>query len=389
MKKSRHHYVFVIDFLHLSCSAKLRARAREQERKSQMPKNATIQIKTLTPRQAINRTNENLRLGEKFKETKNVIVLKNNLASTSFSTEKKERSKDDAEIGKKINALRSSIKTYEKRISQTTDEKKIAKMQNKILGYEDEIQNLETKKSGNETRGRKKEKQFVEFIFSLTNTPPNGVDKNYIENFNQAIKKYIAKYFGKSSQLVTIATHLDQHSLHAHAIIKLPKGKTWTELILKKTQQKVEFTDEQIKERSSKPIYDALKKGYEIIARHFQDFMSQELNIKFDELKSGVFYKSLSKYKKETGFNSDFKALEAQKIKKETFESTNEAKTVKNDSSSFYDDIEASSKRFKAIMAETKQAEQEQPRSTELPHDDEAGSSHGDVPKAKRRRARR
>ena len=41
-----------------------------------MPKNATIQIKTLTPRQAINRTNENLRLGEKFKETKNIVVLK-------------------------------------------------------------------------------------------------------------------------------------------------------------------------------------------------------------------------------------------------------------------------------------------------------------------------
>ena len=116
--------------------------------------------------------------------------------------------------------------------------------------------------------------------------------------------------------------------------------------------------------------------------------MAKELNIKFNKLKSGVFYTSLSKYKKETEFNSDLKALEASKIKKETFESTNEPKTVKNDSSSFYDDIEASSKRFKAIMAETKQAEQEQPRSTELPHDDEAGSSHGDVAKAKRKRLR-
>ena len=74
-----------------------------------MPKNATVQIKTLTPRQAINRTNENLRRGSKF-TSQNIVVLENNLASTSFSTEKKERSQEDKEIGKKINALRSSIK---------------------------------------------------------------------------------------------------------------------------------------------------------------------------------------------------------------------------------------------------------------------------------------
>ena len=211
-----------------------------------MPKNATVQIKTLTPRQAINRTNENLRLGEKFKETKNVIVLENNLASTSFSTEKKERSQEDKEIAQKINALRASIKTYEKRISQTTDEKKIAKMQNKILGYEDEIQNLEAQKSGTETRGRKKEKQFVEFIFSLTNTEPTNEDLN--NRFALAQAKYLKKYFG-SYELVTNVMHLDQTSLHSHGIVKLSKGKTWTELILEKTAQEVVFSDEQIKNR--------------------------------------------------------------------------------------------------------------------------------------------
>ena len=353
-----------------------------------MPKNATVQIKTLTPRQAINRTNENLRLGEKFKETKNIVVLENNLATTSFSTEKKERSEEDKEIGKKIHALRSSIRTYEKRISQTTDEKKIAKMQNKIAEYEKEIKDLENQKSGNETRGKKKEKQFVEFIFSLTNTEPTNSDLN--NRFALAQAKYLKKYFG-SYELVTNVMHLDQTSLHAHGIIKLPKGKTWTELVLEKTAQEVVFTDEQIKERSAKPIYDALKKGYETIARSFQGFMAKELNIKFNKLKSGVFYTSLSKYKKETEFNSDLKALEAEKIKKETFESTNEPLKPKNDSSSFYDEIEANKKRFNEITADTKRLQdEEQARSTELHHDDEAGSSHGDVPKkAKRRRARR
>ena len=359
-------------------------RAREE---SKMPKNATIQIKTLTPRQAINRTNENLRLGEKFKETKNIVVLENNLATTSFSTEKKERSQEDKEIGQKINALRASIKTYEKRISQTTDEKKIAKMQNKILGYEDEIQNLETQKSGNETRGRKKEKQFVEFIFSLTNTEPS---KDLNNRFALAQSNFLKKYFSEY-ELVTNVVHLDQTSLHAHAIIKLPKGKTWTELILKKTAQEVVFSDEQIKKRSAKPIYDALKKGYETIARSFQGFMAKELNIKFDELKHGVFYKSLSKYKKENPKKGGFNPLEASKIKKETFESTNEPKTIKNDSSSFYDEEIERSNRVKELLEETKRLqneEEEQPHSPELHHDDETGSSHGDVAKTKRRRAR-
>lgn len=347
-----------------------------------MPKNATIQIKTLTPRQAINRTNENLRLGTKF-TSQNIVVLENNLASTSFSTEKKERSQEDKEIGQKIHALRASIRTYQKRISQTTDEKKIAKMQNKILGYEDEIQNLENQKSGNETRGRKKEKQFVEFIFSLTNTEPNNSDLN--NRFALAQANFLKKYFG-SYELVTNVVHLDQTSLHAHAIVKLPKGKTWTELILKKTQQQIE----KIENRSSKPIYDALKQAYKNVARHFQGFMAKELNIKFDKLKSGVFYVSLSKYKKQNPKKGGFNPLEASKIKKETFESTNEPKTIKNDSSSFYDEIEANKKRFNEITADTKRLQdEEQPRSTELHHDDEAGSSHGDVAKAKRRRARR
>ena len=353
-----------------------------------MPKNATIQIKTLTPRQAINRTNENLRLGTKF-TSQNIVVLENNLASTSFSTEKKERSQEDKEIGQKIHALRASIRTYQKRISQTTDEKKIAKMQNKILGYEDEIQNLENQKSGNETRGRKKEKQFVEFIFSLTNTEPTNSDLN--NRFALAQANFLKKYFG-SYELVTNVVHLDQTSLHAHAIVKLPKGKTWTELVLEKTAQEVVFSDEQIKKRSSKPIYDSLKKGYEIIARSFQNFMAKELNIKFDKLKSCVFYVSLSKYKKQNPKKGGFNPLEASKIKKETFESTNEPKTIKNDSSSFYDEIEANKKRFNEITADTKRLqneEEEQSRSIELHHDDEPRSSHGDVAKTKRRKARR
>ena len=285
-------------------------------------------------------------------------------------------------------------------------------MQNKIAEYEKEIKDLENQKSGKETRGRKKEKQFVEFIFSLTNTEPtNNSDLN--NRFALAQAKYLKKYFG-SYELVTNVMHLDQTSLHAHGIIKLSKGKTWTELILEKTTQEVVFSDEQIKNRSSKPIYDALKKGYEIIARHFQDFMAQELNIKFNKLKSGVFYVSLSKYKKETEFNSDFKALEAPKIKKETFESTNEPLTVqdapisayrkhtrdkernqpsqeKSTSKSVFDMLnETLEKEDHEIYAKAKQLQdEEQPRSTELHHDDETGSSHGDVAKAKRRKRAR
>lgn len=260
-----------------------------------MPRNATVQIKTLTPRQAVNRVNENLRLGLKY-DSPNIVVLEDNFASTSFSTEKKERSSTDKEIGRKINALRSSIKTYEKRINQTDDEKKRAKMQSKVTEYLTEISNLEGKKSGEETRGRKKEKHFVELIFSLTNTEPSNHDLN--NRFALAQKKYLEMHF-KQYELVTNVVHLDQHSVHSHAIVKIPKGKTWTQTLLdKKTITTL------TKNNRTKKLYEALKQGYANIARHFQDFMSKELNIKFDKLKNGVFYKSLSKYKKQTGFGS-------------------------------------------------------------------------------------
>lgn len=259
-----------------------------------MQKNATIQIKTLTPRQAINRVNENLRLGAKYHDHK-IVVHEDRRASTSFSPEKKERSNDDKEIGRKINALRSSIKTYEKRISQCDDEKKKIKMQNKVTDYLEEIRDLESKKSGNETRGRKKEKHFVEFIFSLTNTEPNNSDLN--NRFSLAQSKYL--HYFKDLELVSNVTHLDQHSVHSHAIFKIPEGQTWTQCWLDKAK-----VAKLIEKNSSKKLYDALKSSYETIARHFQDFMSRELRIRFDSLKRGVFYKSLSKYKKQTEFGS-------------------------------------------------------------------------------------
>ena len=258
-----------------------------------MQKNATIQIKTLTPRQAINRVNENLRLGAKYNDP-NIVIHEDNRASISFSPEKKERSDDDKEIARKINALRSSIKTYEKRISHCDDEKKKIKMQNKVTDYLAEINDLEGKKSGNETRGRKKEKHFVEFIFSLTNTEPNSDLNN---RFSLAQSKYL-NYF-KDLELVSNVTHLDQHSIHSHAIFKIPKGQTWTQCLLDKVK-----VAELIEKNSSRKLYNALKTSYETIARHFQDFMSKELGICFDSLKKGVFYKSLSKYKKQTGFGN-------------------------------------------------------------------------------------
>lgn len=259
-----------------------------------MQKNATIQIKTLTPRQAINRVNENLRLGAKY-NAPNIVIHEDNRASISFSPEKKERSNDDKEIGRKINALRSSIKTYEKRISQCDDEKKKIKMQNKVTDYHTEIRALESKKSGTETRGRKKEKHFVEFIFSLTNTEPSNNDLN--NRFSLAQSKYL-NYF-KDLELVSNVTHLDQHSVHSHAIFKIPKGQTWTQCLLDKAK-----VAELIEKNSSRKLYNALKKSYETIARHFQDFMGKELGIRFDSLKKGIFYKSLSKYKKQTEFDS-------------------------------------------------------------------------------------
>lgn len=263
--------------------------------------NATLQIQNKSGRSAVSRANENLRQGLKFSDPK-IVVVANNVATTIFAKPVKVRAQNDVKIATKINALNSSIRTYEKRVLKETDPKKILKMQQKISSYKTEILELKNQKSGVETRGRKKEKNFLELIMSLPGIKPEG---EIVQRFIEAQKNYLNKFFGKA-ELVVNAVHLDQHSIHSHAILKIPSSVTWSEYLFKRLKVAPENT--------KKARTDALRQAYATMANGFQNFMAEQLKMRFDPLQRGIKYTGLKKYKLEN-------PLEAQK-------STNEPKSV-------------------------------------------------------------
>ena len=242
--------------------------------------NATLQIQNKSGRSAISRANENLRQGLKFSDPK-IVVVANNVSTTNFSQPQKLRLENDVEISKKINSINSSIRTYEKRILAETNPQKILKMQLKISSYKSEIAALKNQKSDVETRGRKKEKNFVELIMSLPGIKPQG---EIVQKFIEAQKNYLNKFFGKV-ELVVNAVHLDQHSIHSHAILKIPPSVTWSEYLFKRLKVNPENT--------KKARTDALRQAYGTLANGFQNFMGEQLNVRFDPLQNGIKYTGL------------------------------------------------------------------------------------------------
>ncbi len=263
--------------------------------------NATLQIQNKSGRSAISRANENLRQGLKFSDPK-IVVVANNVSTTNFSQPQKLRLENDVEISKKINSINSSIRTYEKRILAETNPQKILKMQLKISSYKSEIAALKNQKSGAETRGRKKEKNFVELIMSLPGIKPQG---EIVQKFIEAQKNYLNKFFGKA-ELVVNAVHLDQHSIHSHAILKIPPSVTWSEYLFKRLKVNPENT--------KKARTDALRQAYGTLANGFQNFMGEQLNVRFDPLQNGIKYTGLKKYKLESPLEAQISTKEPEEV---------------------------------------------------------------------------
>ena len=269
--------------------------------------NATLQIQNKSGRSAISRANENLRQGLKFSDPK-IVVVANNVSTTNFSQPQKLRLENDVEISKKINSINSSIRTYEKRILAETNPQKILKMQLKISSYKSEIAALKNQKSDVETRGRKKEKNFVELIMSLPGIKPQG---EIVQKFIEAQKNYLNKFFGKA-ELVVNAVHLDQHSIHSHAILKIPSSVTWSEYLFRRLKVTPENTN--------KARTDALRQAYATMANGFQNYMAEQLQMRFDPLRHGIKYTGLKKYKLENPLGGQILtkgALDVSDIEKE------------------------------------------------------------------------
>ena len=262
---------------------------------------ATLQIHTHSNRKASFRANENLRNGTKFSDAK-IIVVANNSSNTNYSELKLTRPKSDVDVSKKINILKSNIRVYQKKISSETDTKKIEKYKLKIADYEQQILDLQNQKSAVETRGRKKEKTFFELIMSLPGVKP---DSKYVELFIKAQKNYIDKFFGKC-QLVVNAVHLDQHSLHSHAILEIPKQKTFSDYILGRSRLAHANT--------KKSRTDALRGAFKMLTHGFQKYMAEQMKIDFEQFESGKKYKSLKKYKLENPLEAQISTKESEEV---------------------------------------------------------------------------
>jgi len=262
---------------------------------------ATLQIHTHSNRKASFRANENLRNGTKFSDAK-IIVVANNSSNTNYSELKLTRSKSDVDVSKKINILKSNIRVYQKKISSETDSKKTEKYKLKIADYEQQILDLQNQKSGIETRGRKKEKTFFELIMSLPGVKP---DSKYVELFIKAQKNYLDKFFGKC-QLVVNAVHLDQHSLHSHAILEVPKDKSFSDYILGRSKL--------VHKNTKKSRTDALRGAFKMLTHGFQNYMREQMKIDFEPFESGKKYKSLKKYKLESPLVAQISTKEPEEV---------------------------------------------------------------------------
>ena len=251
--------------------------------------NTSVQIKTHSTTSAKNKNTHILRNSEAYKNPNILVIQKNDIA---FKKEKeilqKEILKQEENRKYELKKINSSINTYKKRLELAADEKQKEKLEKKLNEYLEKREELKENKSSEvkETRGRKKEKHFVELEFSLTrsNSYKNKeeIQQALISSQNKTIKHF--KMFD-DMQVVTNVMHKDQYSLHTHMLFKLPKNKTFDTLL------KSEILERGLK--TGKNVYKAIQDFFNGTVREkLKDF-----NIEIGTHETGKSYSGLRKYK--------------------------------------------------------------------------------------------
>ena len=230
-----------------------------------------------------------MRNSEAYKNPDISILQKNDIA---FKKEKeilqKEILKQEENRKYELKKINSSINTYKKRLELATDEKQKEKLEKKLNEYLEKREDLKQNKSSEvkETRGRKKEKHFVELEFSLTrsNSYKNKeeIQQALISSQNKTIKHF--KMFD-DMQVVTNVMHKDQYSLHTHMLFKLPKNKTFDTLL------KSEILERGLK--TGKNVYKAIQDFFNGTVRE----KLKEYNLEIGTHETGKSYSGLRKYK--------------------------------------------------------------------------------------------
>ena len=251
--------------------------------------NTSVQIKTHSTTSAKNKNTHILRNSEAYKNPDISILQKNDIA---FKKEKeilqKEILKQEENRKYELKKINSSINTYKKRLELATDEKQKEKLEKKLNEYLEKREELKENKSSEvkETRGRKKEKHFVELEFSLTrsNSYKNReeIQQALISSQNKTIKHF--KMFD-DMQVVTNVMHKDQYSLHTHMLFKLPKNKTFDTLL------KSEILERGLK--TGKNVYKAIQDFFNGTVRE----KLKEYNLEIGTHETGKSYSGLRKYK--------------------------------------------------------------------------------------------
>ena len=251
--------------------------------------NTSVQIKTHSTTSAKNKNTHILRNSEAYKNPDILVIQKNDIA---FKKEKeilqKEILKQEENRKYELKKINSSINTYKKRLELATDEKQKEKLEKKLNEYFEKREDLKQNKSSEvkETRGRKKEKHFVELEFSLTKSNSyknrDEIQQALISSQNETIKHF--KMFD-DMQVVTNVMHKDQYSLHTHMLFKLPKNKTFDTLL------KSEILERGLK--TGKNVYKAIQDFFNGTVRE----KLKEYNLEIRTHETGKSYSGLRKYK--------------------------------------------------------------------------------------------
>ncbi len=270
--------------------------------------NTSVQIKTHTNKSASFRNVENLRESEQFKNP-HIEILKrtpdykfeDDVLSIPKADKKSEKQRQE-----ELRKINNKINTYSKRLEifkSQNNHKKVSSLSTQIEDLKMQKEDLKSIKTAPETRGKKREKNYIEFIFALTKS------NQYIDNIDmqnvlkRAFERMKKTKIIKQLEGITGALHLDQHSLHIHYIAKLPAGKSWDSIV----NQGFKNNPEKAKKENAKEKKKISLKTYKNVQDTFQKFVREE--ILKSEIKEkvtlvhffhqkGKKYLPLSKYKK-------------------------------------------------------------------------------------------
>lgn len=249
----------------------------EAERKSELKKiNSAISVYE-------NRIDALLPKNEQDELKKRKEVLK----ALRKQAEKALRSEERKRVKEIIKDEEKSLKTIRNGFIQAlpqTLKTKVSKMQEKLRELLKKREGFKEAKEVLETRGKKQKIHFVEFELSITMSNEWKENKEFVKTFQKLQSDFLQNRFFGELEMELNSIHLDQFSLHSHAMFKLPDGVTFDQHLRNSIH------------RDGREAYKILNKAWHNVVERE---MKSRFGIEIEEMQSGKRYKSLREFKKE------------------------------------------------------------------------------------------